>query len=233
MGVLSRSLEDRGKRASTGAGRRTEGEMQWRSQRVAELSAGIAHEVRNPLNAMAIHLEVLSDKLRDADGELPGTVRPNLEAIRSQIRRLDGIIRQFSDFAQGRAPGSDLEPIVEGAIELCSFPMRRMGMEVQLAPLPQTQVADGAALSLVLVEVLLLFVEAAEVGAKIRIGGSFENETIRLCFQSDASDMGVDPDRLQLASNLLEAQRGRLEQGAEPGTFAVLTIPRGAAAASP
>lgn len=233
MGILSRSVEARGERATTGESLLGDRERSWRSQRVAELSAGIAHEIRNPLNAMAIHLEVLSDKLRDEKGGLPAPVRPNLEAIRSQIHRLDGIIRQFSDFAQGRAPGNDVGPIVEGAVALCSFPLRRMGLDVEVSTLPRAAVADGAVLSLILVELLLLGVEVAEVGSRIGIEVRSENQTIQICLQSDTPNVRVEPGRLEMVDALLREQGGRLEAGTEAGMLAMLFIPEETAASSP
>ena len=224
MGVLSRSMEDRGD-VSKDEETSLQRQQAWRSQRVAELSSGIAHEVRNPLNAMAIHLEVLSDKLRDMEGELPAPVRPNLEAIRSQIHRLDGIIRQFSDFAQGRAPSHVLADIVDAALALCAFPMRRKGLEVELSALPDALVEDGAAISLVLVETLLLGVEAAEVGAKIGISVEKGKKDIQICFRSNLEPGVFDDERLKLVGALLGEQGGRLETEARPDTFAVLSIP--------
>lgn len=224
MGVLSRSVEDRGEGSNDEQDHPVRRKA-WRNQRVAELSSGIAHEVRNPLNAIAIHLEVLSDKLRDVEGKLPSPVRPNLEAIRSQIHRLDGIIRQFSDFAQGRAPGQELPDLVEGAVALCSFPMRRRGLEVELAPVPSVVVRDGATVSLALVEALLLGIEAAEVGAKIRVACEERGGDIRICYQMDDIGGAMDRERLKWLASLLRAQGGSLEAGAQPGTFAVLSIP--------
>lgn len=225
MGVLSRSVEDRDQRDSIGEGASAERARAWRSRRVADLSSGIAHEVRNPLNAMAIHLEVLADKLRDSDGKLPESIHPNLDAIRNQIHRLDRMIRRFADFAQGRTPDRALSAILETAVALCSFPMRRLGLDAEVSPMPDVRVPGAASLSLALVETLLLGVDAAEVGSKIRISAEQENGHIRIRFQTDTPNGRVDPERLAMVGELLEEQGGRLDTEDRPGIFAVLSIP--------
>ncbi|HEY6293996.1 MAG TPA: histidine kinase dimerization/phospho-acceptor domain-containing protein, partial [Terriglobia bacterium] len=52
---------------------------------IGKLTAGVAHEVRNPLNAMVLQLEVLKAKL----GDQGKAVMPHLEILGSEVRRLD------------------------------------------------------------------------------------------------------------------------------------------------
>jgi len=225
MGGLPRSMDDRGRRDSIGEDAGEDRTRAWRSRRVAELSSGIAHEVRNPLNAMAIHLEVLADKVRGAGTDLAEAVRPNLEAIRNQIHRLDRIIRQFSDFAQGRTPGSELSAILEVSVLLCSFPMRRRGLEVEVSSIPAVSVGRAAPLSLALVETLLLGVDLAQVGSKIRVHSQLENEHIHIRFAVDDPAGRPDPERMSMIGRLLEDLGGRLDVEEGPDIFAVLSIP--------
>jgi len=93
---------------------------------LGRLTAGIAHEVKNPLNAMMIHLELLRTKIRGtmavalepepvaaARGTLglgPAAVRPlpapvqgaleHVEIIESEIRRLDEVVQGFLKFTR-------------------------------------------------------------------------------------------------------------------------------------
>ena len=57
---------------------------------ISRLTGGVAHEIKNPLNAMALHLEVLRDKL---DGE-----QPEIEVIGREIKRLDSVVKTFLNF---------------------------------------------------------------------------------------------------------------------------------------
>src|SRR6266542_3025590 len=61
---------------------------------LGRLTSGVAHEVKNPLNAMMIHLEVLKERLDSATPE----VQESLEVIGSEIRRLDRVVQGFLRF---------------------------------------------------------------------------------------------------------------------------------------
>jgi signal transduction histidine kinase len=95
---------------------------------LGRLTAGIAHEVKNPLNAMIIHLELLRTKIRSAaqaaqpqaavaaagtgtlglSGTAPPAALPpaaqsaleHVEVIESEIRRLDGVVQGFLKFTR-------------------------------------------------------------------------------------------------------------------------------------
>jgi len=73
-----------------------------RSARLAamgELAAHVAHEIRNPLNT--IHLTA-QEMVRDGTG---GTdLRARAEDLRSESRRIEGIVQQFLDLARPRTP---------------------------------------------------------------------------------------------------------------------------------
>jgi signal transduction histidine kinase len=80
---------------------------------LGRLMAGVAHEVRNPLNAMTIHLELLKGKLSRefqpvaAGGTPTSDLRPptsdvsrHVDIIASEIHRLDQVLTGFLKFAR-------------------------------------------------------------------------------------------------------------------------------------
>src|SRR5688572_19730133 len=84
---------------------------------LGRLTAGIAHEVKNPLNAMMIHLELLRTKIRGGalvaagagGGSVAAARRPasgesgilqHVEVIESEIRRLDEVVQGFLKFTR-------------------------------------------------------------------------------------------------------------------------------------
>ena len=61
---------------------------------LGRLTSGVAHEVKNPLNAMMIHVELLKERLEDSGAD----VKQSLEVIGSEIRRLDRVVQGFLKF---------------------------------------------------------------------------------------------------------------------------------------
>lgn len=63
---------------------------------VKTLVAGVAHEIGNPLNALTIHLQLLTRELRKISDDAMRENLQELTGIASQeVTRLDGIIRRF------------------------------------------------------------------------------------------------------------------------------------------
>jgi len=71
-------------------------ELSRRMAAIGRLTSGVGHEVKNPINAIVVHLELLRNKL---DGANPGAVR-HLEVIDAEIRRLDRVVQTLVDFSR-------------------------------------------------------------------------------------------------------------------------------------
>jgi signal transduction histidine kinase len=69
---------------------------------VGTMAAGLAHEVRNPLNSASLQLTLLERKLERNVGAGPETTIPIARIIKSEIDRLDRLVRDFLSFAQPR-----------------------------------------------------------------------------------------------------------------------------------
>src|SRR4029077_14998436 len=130
---------------------------------LGRLSAGVAHEVKNPLNAMMIHLELLrqqvgtarpstsSGRALSARGELvearalavaepPAVDRTaamqHVDVIANEIRRLDEVVQGFLKFA--RPEDLKLQPVALGALFAEIVPIvrpeaERAGVQLEVA----------------------------------------------------------------------------------------------------
>lgn len=71
-------------------------EVSRRMSAIGRLTSGVAHEVKNPINAIVVHLELLRSKLQDTS---PSATR-HLEVIDAEIRRLDRVVQTLVDFSR-------------------------------------------------------------------------------------------------------------------------------------
>ncbi|MCK4436539.1 HAMP domain-containing protein [bacterium] len=84
---------------------------------LGELSAGVAHEVRNPLGIIKNSAQVLQDKFKDKDTKS----RELSKFIIEEVDRLNKVVTNFLDFARPQKPnltGRKIAPIISRALEL-------------------------------------------------------------------------------------------------------------------
>ncbi len=74
-----------------------------RTAAMGRLAAGIAHEIRNPLNAIQILVQRLERETAPAD-ETASKFRQFTRVIREELKRLNDIVRQFLHFASAKEP---------------------------------------------------------------------------------------------------------------------------------
>jgi signal transduction histidine kinase len=78
-------------------------EQSMRSVGLARLASGVAHDIKNPLNAMSLQLALLSEKLAPS-AEASAAAATHLRAVRDQIARVNEVLRRFLDVAEPSAP---------------------------------------------------------------------------------------------------------------------------------
>jgi signal transduction histidine kinase len=94
-------------------------ELSRRLAAIGRLTSGVAHEVKNPINAIVVHLEVMRQKLKDID---PDT-RRHIDVIGSEIQRLDRVVQTLVDFTRPvelRLAEMDLRKLVDDVVMLAS-----------------------------------------------------------------------------------------------------------------
>ena len=152
------------------------------------LMAGVAHEVKNPLNAMTIHLELLKRKV----GVNPG-VEKHVTVIGSEIRRLDEVLMGFLKFA--RPDELKLQPVqltalVSDVVTTVRPEAERNRVTVKVdcpGLLPQIN-ADQGMLRQALLNLALNACQAMPEGGTLRISC---RSTARRKVEIDVEDTGV------------------------------------------
>ncbi|MHC4917276.1 MAG: sensor histidine kinase [Planctomycetota bacterium] len=82
------------------AQRRTAEMRQQRLAYIGTLAAGLAHEIRNPLNSIKMNVELIEDDLRAREGGTDSATVTRLERIRREAEQLQTILDEFLSFAR-------------------------------------------------------------------------------------------------------------------------------------
>jgi C4-dicarboxylate-specific signal transduction histidine kinase len=132
---------------------------------VGELAAGLAHEVNNPLCAIALNLDTVSKQV-----EGPGLGR-RLEIMTLAVERCRGIIDRllrFSHSSMAEWKSFRLDHLVSQTLELMQYQLRDIDIECDLEPL--TVEGDASAIVQVLINLLSNCNDAVpDEGARIEI----------------------------------------------------------------
>jgi signal transduction histidine kinase len=139
---------------------------------MGHLVESLLHDVRNPLNALAINLEVLNEKLKDESGTVLKSSEKNIRAMREQVFRVDTVLRMFAEFLAPRPGGSPehaLSHLVERALEVLSHEARKGGVKLRSHLQPNVMVwcSDGAALRFLTLQSILRALLRAGAGAEV------------------------------------------------------------------
>lgn len=129
---------------------------------LGRVAAGIAHEIRNPLSGINLHLGVAERALRDRGA--PPPIQESLKQIKEASQSIETIIRRVMDFAKPGLPrfrSIDINNPVQQALGLCAVSLRKsdVRLEVDLSPEPLPCNADSNLIQRV---VLNLVTNAAE-----------------------------------------------------------------------
>jgi signal transduction histidine kinase len=164
---------------------------------LSRLSAGVAHEVKNPLNATVIHLELLKQQLSSSD--LPLAME-HLSIITSQIRRLDEVVQGFLRFI--RPEDLKLQPVsvasmVDAIMPVVVAEARKYGVDVNVAVpdnLPIVSV-DTSVLQQALMNLALNACQAMPQGGRLRISASAVRGR-RVEILCEDNGVGIAPEHL-------------------------------------
>jgi signal transduction histidine kinase len=223
------------------------------------LASGLAHEIRNPLNAMNMNLQMLEEELQAVPGLDASEPLELLGSTKNEIRRLESLVTNFLLYARPSPPKIELHDVGQVLRDIATFlqaDFRGQGVALQLDvdPLLPAVGFDDAKIRQALMNILVnarqVLKEGGTVTLRSRAGGAGEvlveiqddgpgmtEETRTRIFEPFYSQRrGGTGLGLPIAKLLVEQHGGSVEVLSETGKGATFRIrlPRQApAAASP
>jgi len=213
------------------------------AEALAEMAAGIAHELNNPLSVIAGRAQLL------AQAETDGQKRHVLDVIGENARAASSVIDNLMDYAQPAQPrpaGTDLRQIIEEAVELArqKTQAEHVNTQVQVTPDVKEAFVDSAQIASALADIIANSVEsykdptgpvkitAEPASAHLRLqisdlGCGMDAETLKKATSPFFSAKPAGRKRgmgLAYASRLIQLNRGTLALESRPGHGTTVTI---------
>ncbi|MCC6145467.1 MAG: HAMP domain-containing protein, partial [Candidatus Hydrogenedentes bacterium] len=154
---------------------------------LGNLAAGVAHDVRNPLNAIKLLSSHAIDSM-GGDGTTPG-VKP-LMTIRAEVDRLEEIVSGFLSLAKERElepePGN-VDALLAECVRLFQKDAEERGVELisELHAGGTLLMLDGKQLTRAILNVLLNALEACKPGGHVRLSSSIRDGVCRILVEDD------------------------------------------------
>jgi signal transduction histidine kinase len=145
-------------------------ELSRRMAAIGRLTSGVGHEVKNPINAIVVHLELLKNKLPDASGQ---AIR-HLEIIDAEIHRLDRVVQMLVDFSRPvelQLAEQDLRSVVDDVLSLAAaeFSTHNVTLESHLPSKPLIAKVDTDLLKQAALNVILNGAQSMPEGGKLEV----------------------------------------------------------------
>jgi PAS domain S-box-containing protein len=135
------------------------------------LAAGLAHEIRNPLNGASLHLSVL-DRALARTPDLPPVAREAIDVLRLEIRRLGALVTDFLDVARPRPlarTDCDINEVASSvrALLVPEAESRKLTFDLERSPFPVMVNLDLERIKQVLVNLVRNAFEALAEGGRV------------------------------------------------------------------
>lgn len=216
---------------------------------LGELSAGLAHEIRNPLNVINMLLYAIQRQAPEFCRLCQ--VSDDISVLNNEVKRINLLIEQFLDFARPsglqRAP-HDIKEILEEVLILTAYEAKSRGVTLVriYSKEPAVLVVDGNKLKQVFLNLVLNGLQAIDGAGEVSCGVRWSKAFLRVDIQDTGS--GVDPKEiprlfipfyttkekgiglgLPLSARIIEEHGGKISLEPSPsgkGMTATVLLPR-------
>jgi signal transduction histidine kinase len=140
---------------------------------IGRLTANVGHEVKNPINAMVVHLELLRGKLASTPFDR-SSAQKHVEILADEMHRLDRVVQTLADFSRPMnldLRENDLRRVIEQTLELAGAELKEHGVDIG-AESPSSPVpvrVDAELMRQAFLNLLLNAMQAMPSGGIVRV----------------------------------------------------------------
>jgi len=170
VGVVLLAKDLTGQKINEERGRRAD-----RLSVVARLAQRMAHEIRNPLSAMDINLQLLIETVESPENALPrDKILQYAHVVYTELKRLDELLENFFNFSRPtkqHIETADINVILDEIIQLLDPEAREQGVDISFSPGTGMAIleADKNKLKQAFLNIILNGIQAQPSGGTIRI----------------------------------------------------------------
>jgi signal transduction histidine kinase len=214
------------------------------SERLAalgEMTAGVAHEIRNPLGIISSTAELLKQRLARYEPQ-----DRLAQIIVEESNRLNEKVTEFLDFSRPRVPNlrpCDLEGVIDRSLELVAPEIERLGITVdrEYHLNGHAQAADPDLLHQAFLNILLNAIQSMPAGGHLTVSTARRGEAEEIRFVDNGQ--GIDPETLKkvfnpffttkekgsglglpIVKSIIESHQGSIKVDSNPGEGTTVTI---------
>jgi signal transduction histidine kinase len=222
-----------------------------RSEKMAVLgtfASGLAHEVRNPLNSIALQLSILDRRIAKLQDGTAGQMSELTGIIRDEVRRLDELVGDFLLFSRAdrvQHREADLDALVDEVVRLLKPEARKAGVTLrreQAGPPVATLRMDAEKIKQVVINLVRNAIEAMPDGGAVVVETGALDGVARLAVSDNGPGLPEGLDVFQLfvttkpkgtglglsiVQQIVSQHGGEIRAESEPGkgTAFVVTLP--------
>ncbi|MEM7828657.1 MAG: ATP-binding protein, partial [Candidatus Aenigmatarchaeota archaeon] len=166
-------------------GKSKEEKEQFALTNISSLAVGLVHEIRNPLNTLYLHLQMLEWKLSGIETREKEELLGIVAEIRREIKRLDEFLSEFLRFAKP----PELKPVPKNIVEIVESILGFVEVELALKNIelekifPKHEVivdVDEMQFKQAIYNLILNAIQAMEGGGKLSVSVEQINEEVKI-----------------------------------------------------
>jgi len=189
LGVISRSVNQMAS---------VRGELELKLRRedrlraLGRLAAGLAHEIRNPLNSISLTVQLLERRM-----DTNTIRREDLRTVRTEVERLSVLLNDLLDLQRSRKPRPELQfimPVLKHCVSLVEQQARMHNVSVRLEEGREdlAGVFDSQQLTQTMVNVLLNALEASPNGGVVGVRAVLADGLATVQVEDQGPGLGAD-----------------------------------------